>query len=458
MTPYLLHPRRRSPLHTRRRSLPALALCAAALSSLALAACGDSSDSSANGPKLAKATELKEPTSPVTLNYVGAAYPAKALEPVITAFENAHPNIKIKYQEIPQNQLNNVLSSRLDGSDIDVFDVDMPRVAAYDARGWLTDLTPTFGDLAGDIDKASLEASSIDGKLVGMPLQTSSQLLYYSKRLLKQAGVAFPAQDPDERMTWEDVEAAARKVQADGGAKTGLLFDQIDTYYQLQPLPMSAGGSAGAKGEGNLEPDITSPEWVKAMGWYGKLFADGVSPRGVTGPETPSLFASGEVAFYVGGPWWAPQFEAVKDLDFGVAPHPYFAGGKPYTPTGAWALGLNKHSNNVDAALIFMRFMGLDDGGFSQYISELAVPPANVQGTDKYYAGKVFQDPRMAGATDIIRYELENTATVRVKTVGYLEFEGIMIRTFDDIINGTPAERALGRASSELDAAWRKYR
>lgn len=442
-----------------RRSLPFALSVVGLLSTVALSACGGSSPEPTGGqPKLTESRALKDPSSPVTLRYVGAAYPATALAPVIAAFEKAHPTIKVKYQEIPQDQLNNVLTNRLGGSDIDVFDVDMPRVAAYDARGWLTDVTPAFGDLAGKIDKASLEASTVDGKLVGMPLQTSEQLLYYNKELLKKAGIAAPSADPSERMTWEDVEADARKAQSAGGADVGLLFDQIDTYYQLQPLPMSAGGSAGAKGPGNLQADVTSPEWVKAMDWYGGLFADKVSPRGVKGPETPGLFASGKVAYFVAGPWWGPQFVGKKDLDFGVAAHPYFAGGEPITPTGAWALGLNKKSKNIEASEIFMRFMGLDNGGFSQYVSELAVPPANVQGTAKYYAGDVFQDPRMAGATDIIKHELAETATVRVKTTGYIEFEAIMQRTFDDIINGTPAAKALGSASSQLDAAWRKYR
>jgi ABC-type glycerol-3-phosphate transport system substrate-binding protein len=442
-----------------RTTLRPLAMVAAGLLSAgALAACGSgSSSSSSAAPKLTKDTALKDPTSPVTLHYVGAAYPAKALAPVFAAFEKAHPNIKIQYQEVPQDQLNNVLTNRLSGSDIDVFDVDMPRVAAYNARGWLTDLTPAFGNLAGKIDKASLDASTVDGKLVGMPLQTSEQLLYYNKKYLKKAGIADPSADPAQRLTWEQVAADARKTQSSGGAKYGLLFDQLDTYYQLQPLPMSAGGGAGAKGTGNLTPDITNAGWEKAMSWYGKLFADGVSPRGLKGSDTPAEFASGKVAYYVGGPWWAPQFEGEKNLDFGVAAHPYFQGGKPYTPTGAWALGLNKNSKNVAAAEIFQRFMGLDNGGFSQYITDLAVPPANIQGTDKYYSGNVFTDPRMTGATDIIKYELANTATVRVKTAGYVEFEGIMTRAFDDIINGTPASKALSKASSDLTAAWAKY-
>ncbi|HEY6760336.1 MAG TPA: extracellular solute-binding protein, partial [Baekduia sp.] len=296
------------PAHTSLRSLAVVA--ASVLSVGALAACGDSSSSSSSSdaPKLTKQTQLKDPTSPVTLHYVGAAYPAKAYKPVFAAFEKAHPNIKIDYQEVPQDQLNNVLTNRISGSDIDIFDVDMPRVAAYNARGWLTDLTPAFGNLDGKIDKASLDASTVDGKLVGMPLQTSEQLLYYNKKLLKKAGIPDPSADPTQRQTWEEVVADAKKAQA-AGAKDGLLLDQYDTYYQLQPLAMSAGGGAGAKGAGNLTPDITNAGWQKAMSWYGGLFADGVSPRGLKGSDTPAEFASGKLAYYVGGPWWAPQFE-----------------------------------------------------------------------------------------------------------------------------------------------------
>lgn len=441
-----------------RTSPRSLALVAASVLSVTiLTACGGSSSSSSTGPRLTEQAALREPTSPVTLRYVGAAYPARAYAPVFAAFERAHPNIKIDYEEVPQDQLNNVLANRISGSDIDIFDVDMPRVAAYHARGWLTDLTPTFGDLAGRIDRASLDASTIDGELLGMPLQTSTQLLYYNKALLRRAGIRDPSADPAQRLTWERVTADARRAQA-AGARVGLLLDQYDTYYQLQPLPMSAGGSAGARGDGNLEPDVTDAGWEKAMSWYGKLFADGIAPRGLRGAETPALFAGGDVAYYVGGPWWAPQFEAERALDFGVSAHPYFEGGRAYTPTGAWSLGLNRNSENVEAALIFLRFMGLDDGGFSQYITDLAVPPANVEGAENYYRSPVFADPRMRGAVEIIKTELAETATVRVKTAGYVEFESIMTRAFDDIINGTPAPRALEKASSDLDAAWAKYR
>ncbi|SBT40539.1 ABC transporter substrate-binding protein [Micromonospora auratinigra] len=435
-----------------------LAGTAAALTALTLAACGGSADAPGAAP-LHKADDLKDPTSKVVLTYAGAAYDAKALEPVFAAFTKAHPTIEIKYESVPFDQLNSVLSVRLGSgnADLDLFDTDMPRTAAYQGRGWLTDLTPAFGDLSGKIDKASVDAATVDGKLVAMPLQTSSQLLYYNKTLLTKAGIALPSADPAQRMTWEQISADGRKAQQ-SGAKWGLLLDQVDRYYQLQPLAESLGGGPGGEGKGNLTPTVDNAAWRKAFTWYGQQFADKVSPRGVPTAQTSDLFAAGQVAFYPGGPWWAPKFLGAKGLDFGVAAYPAFAGGKPVTPTGAWSLGLNPNSKNRDAALIFMKFMALDGGGFSQYITDLAVPPANVAGTEKYYAQKTFTDPKMNGAVALLKHELADTATIRLKTTGYIEFEDIMGRAFTDVINGVDAGTALKKAQSELDAAWAKYR
>ncbi len=436
-----------------------LALVGAGALILATGCGGDDSSGTAAPAGLPRAADLKDPAAPVTLNYVGAAYSADDLKPVFAAFEQQHPTIKIKYESVPFDQLNNVLQTRLGSASggIDVFDADMPRTDAYAARGWLTDITPTFGDLTAQIDKASVEASTVDGKLLAMPLQTSSQLLYVNKTLLRKAGIAAPAADPAQRPTWEQVTADGKKAQA-AGAKWGLVFDQLDRYYQLQPLPESLGGGPGGTGDGNLAPAVDNEQWVKAFDWYGSLYAGKVSPRGVPAAETPQEFSSGRAAFFAGGPWWAPGFLEQKGLDFGVAPYPAFAGGKPVTPTGAWSLGLNKNSKNIEAALVFLKFMGLDGGGFTQHVTNIAIPPANLEGAKKYYAQPTFADPRMAGARDLLAHEITTTATVRLKTVGYIEFEDIMTKTFNDIINGTPAQDALSKAQGDLDRTWAKYR
>jgi multiple sugar transport system substrate-binding protein len=399
-----------------RRQLAAIA--AGCLAALTLVACGGSDQP---GTATGVPTTLAEPTSPITITYAGAAYSAEQMKPVIDAFQAAHPNITVKYESVPFDDFNSVLAARLtNASDaIDVFDTDMPRTDAYVARGWLADITAAFPGIASAVDPGSLEATTVNGKLIAMPYQTSTNLMYYNKKLLQAAGIALPSADPAQRPTLEDVTANAKKAVA-AGAKYGLVFDQIDRYYQLEPLAIGAGGGPGGSGADNLTPAVDNDGWVKAYSWYGSLFADGLAPRGVQVAETPDLFAGGQVAYYVGGPWWAGQFEGKTDLDFGVAPFPTFAGGKAATPTGGWALGLNPKASadRANAALIFMKFMGLDNGGYSQYLGGLVVPPSNLVGSAKFYDSPAFKDPRMSGVVDLMKYELAHTATLRLQTVG----------------------------------------
>jgi multiple sugar transport system substrate-binding protein len=428
---------------------------------LVLAGCSAASGGNSESINGVGPATLSEPDSPVTITYAGAAYDAGQIKPVIDAFETAHPNITVNYEAVPFSDFNSVLAARLTNTSegIDVFDVDMPRTNAYVARGWLADLTATFPGLADAVDPGSLEAATVDGKVVTMPYQTSTNIMYYNKKLLTAAGIEAPSAAPDARMTWDAVTADATKAQS-AGAQYGIIFDQIDRYYQLQPLAASAGGGPGATGEGNLEPDVTNAGWTKAFEWYGSLFAEGLSPRGVAAADTPNMFAAGQTAFYVGGPWWGNQFNAEADLDFGVAPFPKFTAGEASTPTGGWSLGLNPKASadKANAAAIFMKFMGLDNGGYAQYLSALAVPPSNLDGSAKFYDSATFADPRFTGVVDLMKYELANTATLRVQTVGYVEFEDIMTKTFSDIINGTDAAKALGTASNQLTDAWAKFK
>ena len=426
---------------------------------LALAACtaAPASDGSING---VGPSGLAEPKKPITITYAGAAYAAKDLQPVLDAFSKAHPNITVKYESVPFNDFNSVLAARLTNAKdaIDVFDVDMPRTSAYAARGWLSDLSATFPDLKSAVDPGSFASATIDGKTVTMPYQTSTNIMYYNKTLLAAAGIAAPSVKPADRSTWEAVTEDAKKAQA-AGAKYGLVFDQIDRYYQLQPLAESAGGGPGASGDKNLTPDVDNAGWVKAFSWYGSLFADGISPRGVASSDTSNLFASGQTAYYVGGPWWGGQFVAQPDLQFGVAAFPAFDGGEAATPTGGWSLGLNPKTtaDKANAAAIFMQFMGIDDGGYAQYLTALYVPPANVKGGSKFFDADVFKDPRFAGVVELMKSELANTTVLRLQTVGYVEFEDVMTKTFGDIINGSDAPKALGSAVTDLNDAWKKF-
>jgi ABC-type glycerol-3-phosphate transport system substrate-binding protein len=434
-------------------------LAAGTAVALTLAGCSSGSDSGGAGGEAPAeggwSLPAQDPTASIN---VLSILTTKQMQPVIDAFEKAHPTIDVNWQTVPFDSLASTVDARVSnkGGDPDVYWADQPRISALAARGEVEDLTSVFAQYKDAFTPTAYDAGLFQDKLWALPIANSTQLLYYNKKLLDDAGIAHPSAEPDQRMTWEDLTADAKKAK-EAGADYGFTFGQVDRYYQLEPLPVSKGGSPGATGEGNLTPDITSQPWVDAFTWYGQLFADGVSPRGVSPEVSDANFIAGKSAYMVQGPWLLPQLSGT-DVDWGVAPHPQFAGGKAVTPTGSWSLGMNPFSKNKEAAAVFMKWMAVDEG--SGYIRHFASPElaANVEGKKVYLEKKVFASPEGQKAATIIDFETANTAVNRLSTVGYIEFEEILNRAFADIRNGSDARTALESASKELETAWSKYR
>lgn len=390
----------------------------------------------------------------VTLSFVGPEQPS-AMAPVIAAFEAANPTIKVEYESVPFAQLNDILQTRLGSGDAtpDVYTADQPRIPALVSRGYLLDLTGEVGDISDRVLSSAVEASTVDKKLSALPVSTSTQVLYYNRDLLTKANLTAPSMDPKQRVTWEQVAKDAKTAQ-DAGSKWGFMFDQVSRVYQVLPLPESLGGGNGVTGDKSLTPAITNDAWVKAMTFYGQLFANGLAPRGVAPEQTPDLFANGDVAYFVGGPWWIPKFAGMAGLNYGIAAHPYFMGGTPVTPTGAWSWGINPKTAHKAEALKFIEFATLDKQGSLETAKGIAIPPANKGALETYLAQDSFNTANIKGVADLIRYELVNTAVIRPRTVGFIQFEDVVGRALEDIRNGADPKSTLDSASSGLAAAW----
>jgi multiple sugar transport system substrate-binding protein len=391
-----------------------------------------------------------------TLTFVNAQDPG-TFDKVIAGFQKANPTIRIKLQTLPFDDLNSTVQSRLSSkdTDIDLFDVDEPRLAAFAARGFLEPLDDLRQQATDKVDENALRIVTYQGKPYAMPRWTSTQLLYYNKSLLAKAKVAAPSSDPASPITWEQLTADARKAQS-AGAKNGLIFDQVDRYYQLEPLPVSLGGSPGLTGQGALTPDVTSAAWTQAFTWYQSIFQQGVAPRGVNPEQTPALFAGGNTAFFAGGPWNAAAFDKEKGVDYGVAPFPRFAQGKPATSTDSWATGISAFSKHQDAAKKFLAYMTIDPTGATEVTSNNI--PVQKAAFQTYLSGLAGKSATYGQIAKIIQYALANTSVSRPVSIGYVDFESVMNKAFADIRNGSPAAARLQQAGSELDRALVKYR
>jgi multiple sugar transport system substrate-binding protein len=388
------------------------------------------------------------------LKQIWIGWPDEQIRPMVEAFEKSAPDIKAPYERIPFAELSHALEVRLGARtpEPDIYSCDSPLTASYAIRNQAMALDDVLDRTR--FARAALDAATYKGKLYSAPFATSSQLLFYNRALFRQAGVEPPAADVSKRWTWDQVVQAGRKLADPAKNQWGLILEQAERPYQLLPFGQSLGGVAlgedGLKAGGYLD----GPAFVEGFSFLQRLYTDfKIAPPGVVDNNiTPDLFGTGRTAMFIGGTWNLDTFPAkYKDLDFGVAPHPYFAQGKPVTPTGSWHFAVNPRTQNRDAAARFIRFMTSDDlqvmwFGLRPYV------PVLLSTWDRL--PQVFDTP----AWRIVRYEVSNTAVPRPATPGFLEFEDLLRQTLRDLQSGGDVKQMLTQTAQKIDRELQKYK
>jgi multiple sugar transport system substrate-binding protein len=193
----------------KRRSIVKYAAVAAALS-LGLTACGGgsgSSDAKTSG------------TVRVTLaNHVWT----EQVKAAIPEFEKSS-GLKVELTQLGEDQLSDQYNVKLNAGS-DEIDVMMYRPLqegkAFAKNGYLADLTGKVSSDASwdwkDYQEGPVKATTADGKVMGVPIITEREVLYYRKDLLQAAGLEVPK-------TMEELEAAAKAIKASSPDTAGFV-------------------------------------------------------------------------------------------------------------------------------------------------------------------------------------------------------------------------------------------
>jgi len=399
------------------------------------------------GANIARAQEL-------TLKVVWMGWPDGQVDPLMNEFQRRNPRIKLAVEKIPFTQIFQTLEVRLNArtGDPDIYICDSPLTASYASRGHLMELDQIIDK--SRFTSGGLAAGTYNGKLFSAPFGSSMQVLYYNKAMFKAAGVAEPAADPAKRWTWEQLVEAARKLSKPAENLWGFAFEQSERPYQLLPLGQSLGGKALSEDGFKASGFIDGPAFVEAYGFMQKMYTEWkVSPPGQFDPATtPELFGSGRTAMMVAGTFNNDTFKSrYPNLEFGVAPMPYFAKGKPVTPTGAWHIGVNPRTTHKEASATFIREMMSEDI-HSIWFKLRPYPPV---------LKSIFQREAAAFNTELWKValaELDTTAVPRPATPGFREYEDVLRVALRDIQTGANVQQALSQAAQRIDRELAKYR
>jgi raffinose/stachyose/melibiose transport system substrate-binding protein len=250
-------------------------------------------------------------------------------------FMAKHPNIKIDMSVVNANDLSTVTQTRLTANDVDLIDifgfanaaqpymknVTPPNWQSLIDAGLLMDLTDQA--FLNNYDaSANKDACSYNGKVYCINLgRVSYSGIYYNKDLFTANNVKVPT-------TWSELVAACETFKAadipcmTAGGKDGWpIF--VGAYGLLgAEYPDQAALVEGLwKGTIKWNDAKSLDMWNKMKVYAQDMMEPGAS--GIAGDAAPGRFASGAVAMFPGGTWYASAIEAAAPaFQWGYIPWP----------------------------------------------------------------------------------------------------------------------------------------
>lgn len=190
--------------------------------------------------------------------------------------------------------------------------------------------------LKNDFLPAQSEAPIVvDGKTYALYMMLTSHQLMYNEKLLEEAGIEVPT------TTEEFIEAAIALTNAP--EQYGYGFMTVAEEAFTDDIFMWAIGHDGdIFKDGKFQ--FNTPGVIEALKGYKAMFDAGVTPIGVPKATYRSMFAEGQVAFLIDGPW---QYTFVESLNEEVASHVRTA-SVPF-PTGKSLMSENIMTIPADA-------------------------------------------------------------------------------------------------------------
>lgn len=302
--------------------------------SLTLAACAPAATPA---PQAAGEATMAPAAGPITLRVLIHQNPpfVDFMTAFNEKFQAAHPNVTVDMAVVNANDLSTSTQTRLAANDVDVVDifafsngaqpymknVSPPIWQALIDAGLLMDLTDQA--FVQNYDPASIQdAGTYNGKVYAINLgRVGFSGLYYNKDLFTANNVAVPT-------TWGELVAACETFTAadipcmTAGGKDGWpIF--VGAYGLLGSIYPDQAALVEGLWTGSIKwNDAKSLEmWEKMQVYARDMMEPGAS--GIAGDAAPGRFASGAVAMFAGGTWYAASIDAAEPaFQWGYIPFP----------------------------------------------------------------------------------------------------------------------------------------
>ncbi|EFH85992.1 ABC transporter substrate-binding protein [Ktedonobacter racemifer] len=326
----------------------------------------------------------------VTLTVAGwSSSPAEdaLVQQNLKKFEDAHPNIKLKWSPITGDYATKMRANIASGNVPDVFYLSTDMAPEYITAGKLLDLSPYMSksnvNAKDYYDSLITPFSCKGGQVYGLPKDWGTLGVFYNKKMFQDAGVSLPTAN----WTWNDMSSMAKKLTKSGNAATSTYGITLGAASQRWLPFMLADGGKVLNSDGSASA-FNSQAGIDSLNFYTGFQKDGssVQPGDVAAGWAGDAFGKKRAAMALEGPWLIPYMQQnFSDVDYDIAPVPLAPNGKraDLIFTNSWsAYASTKHP---EASWELIQYMTGKDVQGSQLHAGFALPSLKSLANDSYF-------------------------------------------------------------------------
>lgn len=417
----------------KKRAKRLLALGLAAVSVLALTACGGNSDEEA------KNSEGKKEITIWVREQLDA--PIKA---VVEQYNQQSEDVEVKATVYPDKEFADQLTLALSsGTAPDIVSLDDVFAPYYESIDALADITEEFNELEykDQFSEGMLELGQYEGKQYAIPFAPDVSVLLYNKEHFREVGLD-ESKGPE---TWAELTEYAQKLTTNdrygytyAGGEGG---SQMFTF-----MPYVWGNGGDILDDTGKKSLLDMPESIEALDFYDQLTNEyKVTPPGAatySWSESQDAFLTGKASMAVLGAGQVFDFITNHpELDFGVSLIPKNEGKEHSSFCGGDNIAITKQSENKEEAWDFIEF-ALSEEAQVEVFAKNGLLPARLDMFENQYFE---ENPEFK----VLGQALE--CATAPYTVKYNElYQPILTATQNCLLGDMSAEEAFTKGAEEI--------
>lgn len=250
------------------------------------------------------------------------------MQTLVDEFNKTHPDIEVKNTKLAWGEYYTKLVTAVgNGNGPDIGISHSSRLPDLIDQGVVTELDTPAADAGVDWNSYNqnlLSAVTVDDQHYAVPIDTHAFIMFYNKKLLKEAGLLGEDGKPVLEQSADGFVSFLKTLKEKLPAKVTpfALSNNNDDPFRLWWSMYSQLGGNDVISDDLNSAAIDKEKGIKAADYIQKLYTEGYIKK--NDPDFYKNFQSGTAAITMTGVWTTGTWESTKDFEFGAMPIPKF--------------------------------------------------------------------------------------------------------------------------------------